>query len=104
MTVLPGVDGSWTVFPSSCGTKIDRETPRRSAKPTGSTLATLTSQGSTMESNTFCAKRIRMERMCVTEEGGGRGARQNRKNSIAGVGQLKLIKVMRGTAWSVGSR
>lgn len=42
-----------------------------------------------------------MERTCVTEVGEGEG-RRGRKNSIAGVGQLKLIKVMRGTA-SVGS-
>lgn len=85
LTILAGVEGSvWTVFPSSCGTKIDNETPRRSANPTGSTLATLTSQGSTMESNTFCANGTRMER-------GG-----DQKNSIAGVGQLKLIKAV---AW-----
>lgn len=31
------------------------ETPRRVAKRIGSTLATLTSHGSTMESSTFCA-------------------------------------------------
>lgn len=43
--------------PSSClegEDKMDRETPRRSANPTGSTLATFTSQGSTMDSSTFC--------------------------------------------------
>lgn len=69
LTILPGDKDSSGLLPLCCGNKNDRETPGRSAKPTGSTLATLTSQGSTMESNTFCAKRIRMESMSE-----GRGA------------------------------
>ena len=34
--------------------RLPMVTPRRVAKPVGSTLATLTSHGSTMESSTFC--------------------------------------------------
>ena len=84
LTILPGDTDSTGLFPLlCCGGVIDKETPRRSASPTGSTLATLTSQGSTMESNTFCVKRIRME----NKIGGKRG---NQRSIVRGNWPVKV--------------